>query len=68
MAKNLPANAGDARDVTSMPGSEDHLKQEMATHSDIFAWKTSQTEEPGRLQSMRSQKHSTAGNTPRLSL
>ena len=28
------------------------LEKEMATHSSILAWKTPQTEEPGRLQSM----------------
>ena len=28
----------------------------MATHSSIFAWRISQTEEPGELQSMGSQK------------
>ena len=31
---------------------EDSLEKEMATHSSILAWKISQTEEPGRLQSM----------------
>ena len=33
-------------------GWEDQLEKEMATHSSIFAWKTSWTEEPGGLQSM----------------
>ena len=28
---------------------EDPLEEEMATHSSIFAWKISCTEEPGRL-------------------
>ena len=32
-------------------GWEDLLKKEKATHSSILAWKTPQTEEPGRLQS-----------------
>ena len=32
-------------------GQEDPLKEEMATHSSILAWKISWTEEPGRLQS-----------------
>ena len=31
---------------------EDPLEKEMATHSSIFAWKISWTEEPGGLQSM----------------
>ena len=32
------------------------LEQEMATHSNILAWKISWMEEPGRLQSMGSQR------------
>ena len=32
-------------------GWEDPLEKEMATHSSILAWRTPQTEEPGRLQS-----------------
>ena len=35
---------------------EDHLEEEMTTHSSILAWEIPQTEEPGRLQSMGSQK------------
>ena len=37
-------------------GWEDPLKEEMATHSSILAWKISGTEELGRLQSMGSQR------------
>ena len=37
-------------------GREDLLDKEMATHSSILAWKTPWTEEPGRLQSMESQR------------
>ena len=37
-------------------GWEDPLEKEMATHSSILAWRTPWTEEPGRLQSMRSQR------------
>ena len=33
-------------------GQEDPLKEEMATHSSILAWKILWTEEPGGLQSM----------------
>ena len=33
-------------------GQKEPLEKEMATHSSIFAWKISWTEEPGRLQSM----------------
>ena len=35
---------------------KDPLEKEMATHSSILAWKIPWTEEPGGLQSMRSQK------------
>jgi hypothetical protein len=31
---------------------EDLLEKGMATHSSVLAWRISQTEEPGRLQSM----------------
>ena len=33
-------------------GQEDLLEKGMATHSNILAWETPQTEEPGGLQSM----------------
>ena len=33
-------------------GQENPLEREMATHSNILAWKFPWTEEPGRLQSM----------------
>ena len=49
MIKNLPANAGD---LGSIPGLEDPLEKEMATHSSIFAWEIPWTEEPGGQQSM----------------
>ena len=50
MVKNLLANAGDTIDAGSIPGSEDPLEKEMATHSNILAWKIPWTEEPGGLQ------------------
>ena len=37
-------------------GWEDPLEKEMATHSSTLVWKIPWTEEPGRLQSMGSQK------------
>ena len=37
-------------------GKEDPLEEEMATHSSILAWRIPQTEEPGGLQSMGSQR------------
>ena len=35
---------------------EDLLEKEMATHSSILAWKIPWMEEPGRLESMGSQR------------
>ena len=37
-------------------GREDPLEKEMVTHSSILAWRIPWTEEPGRLQSMWSQR------------
>ena len=37
-------------------GGEGPLEEEMALHSSIFVWRIAQTEEPGRLQSMGSQR------------
>ena len=37
-------------------GQEYPLKKEMPTHSSILAWESPWTEEPGRLQFMRSQE------------
>ena len=37
-------------------GREDPLEKEIATHSSILAWSIPWTEEPGRLQSMGSQR------------
>ena len=40
-------------------GWEYPLEKEMATQSSMFAWKIPWTEEPGRLQSMGSEKSQT---------
>ena len=37
-------------------GWEDPLEEGMVTHSSILAWRIPWTEEPGRLQSMGSQR------------
>ena len=37
-------------------GWENPLEKEVATHSSILAWETPWTEEPGELQSTRSQR------------
>ena len=43
-------------DLGSIPGLGNLLEKEMATHSSILAWKIPWMEEPGRLQSMGSQR------------
>ena len=47
--KNPPANAGDVRDAGLIVAQEDHLEEEMATHSSVLAWRIPWTEEPGGL-------------------
>ena len=49
MVKSLPVMR--ETQVQSL-GQEDPLEKEMATHSNILAWKIPWTEEPGQLQSM----------------
>ena len=56
VVKNLPANAGNLRDVGSIPESEDPLEEGMATHSSILTWRILWTEEPGGLQSIQLQR------------
>ena len=51
--KNLPAMQ--ENQVQSL-GWEDPLEKGMATHCSILVWRMSWTEEPGRLQSMGSQR------------
>ena len=50
--KNPPSNAGDKRDVGSIPGSGRSLGEGMTTHCGILAWRIAWTEEPHTLQSM----------------
>ena len=49
MVKNPPAIAGDASDTSPIPGQEDPLEKDMATHSSILARKIPWTEDPGGL-------------------
>ena len=49
MVKNPPADSGD---MGSIPGLGRSPEEEMATHSNILAWKIPWTEERGGLQSM----------------
>ena len=53
MVKNPPAKAGD---VGSIPGSEDPLEENMATHSGVLAWEIPWTEDPGGQQTIGSQR------------
>ena len=51
--KHLPA----MQETQVQPlGREDSLEKEMAPHCSTFAWKIPWAEEPGRLQSMGSQR------------
>ena len=49
MVKSLPA-------MQQAWGREDHLENGIVTHSSILAWEIPQTEKPGGLQSMGSQR------------
>ena len=53
MAKNLPRVQ---ETWVQSPSKEDPLEKGMATHSSILAWEMPWTEEPGRLQSIASQR------------
>ena len=53
MVKHLPA----MREIwVRFLGREDPLEKEIATHSNILAWKIPWMEKPDRLQSMGSQR------------
>ena len=49
-------SACNVKDLGSSLGREDPLENEVATHSSILAWRVQRMEEPGRLQSMGSQR------------
>ena len=53
MVKNPPATQ---ETQVQFLGQEDPLEKEMVTHSSILAWRIPQTEEPGGLQSIGSQR------------
>ena len=56
MVKNLPANAGDVKDLGLSLGQDDALEKGMATQSGILAQIIPWTEKPGSLQSIESQR------------
>ena len=49
MVKNLHSNAGDAGNVGLSLGCKASLEEEMATYSNILAWRIPWTEKPGGL-------------------
>ena len=51
--KESTCNEGDP---VRSPGWEDSLEKGMTTHFSILAWRIPQTEDPGKLQSMGSQR------------
>ena len=53
VVKNLPANAGDTGDLSSILGLGSSLEEVLTTHSHILDWKIPWTEERARLQPMR---------------
>ena len=53
LVKNLPAMQ---ETWVRTLGWEDPLEKGMATHSSVLVWRIPWTEEPGRLQSMGSQR------------
>ena len=56
MVKNLPANAEDAKDMDLIPGLGRDPGGQHDNTFHILAWRIPWTEEPGKLQSIRSQK------------
>ena len=56
LVNNLPANEGDARDASLIPGWRRAPRKEMATHSSILAWEIPWIDEIGGLQSMGLQR------------
>ena len=49
VVEDLPANAGDIKDMGLIPGQEDPLEEGMATYSSILVWRIPWTEVPGGL-------------------
>ena len=65
MVKNPSANAEEIRDVGLILGQKDPLKEGMAIHSSVLAWRIPWTEEPGGL---RSWGHNELDTTEQLTL
>ena len=54
--KGSACSAGDPGLILGFDPREDPLEKEMVTHSSILVWRVLWTAEPGRLQSMGSQR------------
>ena len=59
LLRRLSGNQPKQENRVQSMGQEDPLEKGMATHSSILAWRIPWPEEPGRLQSMGSQKNQT---------
>ena len=62
MVKNLLVMQENIRDIGSILGWEDPLKEDMPTHSGIVAWKIPRAEEPSGLLSMGLQSQTRISN------
>ena len=60
--KTLPMQETEETQIQSL-GQEDPLKDEMATNSSILAWEIPRTEDPGRIQSVGSQRGKLSDST-----
>ena len=56
VVKDLPAKCRRHETWVQTLGREDPLEESMATHSSILVWRIPWIEDPGRLQSMGSQR------------
>ena len=56
MVENSPANAGEIRDGSLIPGLKIPLEEDTEIHSSILAWRIPWAEELGELWSIRSQR------------
>ena len=56
VVKNLPANVDEVRNAGWIPRWGRSPEEGMTAHSSILAWRIPGTEEPGRLQSIGSQR------------
>ena len=56
MVENSPANAGEIRDGSLIPGLKIPLEEDTEIHSSILAWRIPWAEELGGLQFIGSQR------------